>query len=74
VEEDRSEHPVFERAARLLDERGRDLASGRIRVAADRAGVVVAFPRKPLIHVSSLALLAVAVVVGIRRSRRRAGR
>jgi hypothetical protein len=51
----------IDQAARLLDERGREL--GRVRVAAGRSGVVVAFPRDPMLHVSWLALAAVTGLV-----------
>jgi hypothetical protein len=57
-------------AARLLDERGRDV--GRLRVAAGRSGVVVAFPRDPMVHVSWLVLAAMtglAVAIKLRRAR-----
>jgi hypothetical protein len=58
----------IDQAARLLDERGRGL--GRVRVAAGRSGVVVAFPRDPMLHVSWLALAAVTgLVVAIRLRR-----
>ena len=53
----------------LLAERGHDLASGRIRIAAGRSGVAVGFPQKPLIHVSWFALAGIVVFVAVRRRR-----
>jgi hypothetical protein len=58
---------VFQPSERLLDERGHLLA-GRIRIAAGKSGVVVGFPRDPLIHVSWSALAALAALIVVRRS------
>jgi hypothetical protein len=55
-------------AARLLDDRGREF--GRVRVAAGRSGVVVAFPRDPMVHISWLVLAAMTgLVVAIKLRR-----
>jgi hypothetical protein len=61
----------FDDVESLLAERGHDLASGRIRIAAGPSGVAVGFPQKPLIHVSWWALGGVVLFVGVRRRRRR---
>ena len=61
----------FDDIESLLAERGHDLASGRIRIAAGRSGVAVGFPQKPLIHVSWFALVGIVVCVGLWRRRRR---
>lgn len=55
---------------RLLAERGHDFAFGRIRVAAGRSGIAVAFPDKPMIHVSWWPLAACAVFACVRRRQR----
>ena len=55
----------------LLAARGRDLAHGRIRVAVGRSGVAVAFPRRPMIHVSWWALVPLAALPAARVVRRR---
>jgi hypothetical protein len=58
----------IDQAARLLEERGHEF--GRVRVAAGRSGVAVAFPRDPMVHVSWLVLAAMAgLVVAIRLRR-----
>jgi hypothetical protein len=62
--------PPLERAERLLADRGRDFASGRVRVAVGRSGVAVGFPRDPLIHLSWWALATVGALYAFRRRRR----
>jgi hypothetical protein len=62
----------FDDIESLLTERGHDLASGRIRVAAGRSGVAVGFPQKPLIHISWWAFAGIVLVVGVKRRHRRA--
>jgi hypothetical protein len=76
VESDPSTDPGerFDQVELLLAERGHDLASGRIRVAAGRSGVAAGFPTRPLIHVSWWALAPVVLFAVIRRNRRRATR
>jgi hypothetical protein len=69
VDDEHPYPPVFDHAERLLAERGRDLASGRIRVAAGRTGVVLGFPRRPLIHVSWFVVAGLALFLAIRRTR-----
>jgi MYXO-CTERM domain-containing protein len=54
----------------LLAERGHDLAGGRVRVAAGPSGIAVGFPKDPMLHLSWWALLAFALVAGLRRRRR----
>jgi hypothetical protein len=51
----------LERAERLLDDHGRRI--GPIRVAANRSGVALAFPRDPMLHVSWLALAAISGLI-----------
>lgn len=61
----------LEQAERLLTERGRPL--GPVRVAAGRSGLVLGFPRDPMVHVSWIAVTAISglIVAGrLRRSRR----
>jgi hypothetical protein len=62
----------FDDIEALLAERGYELASGRIRVAAGRSGVALGFPQRPLIHVSWWAVAGIVLLVGVRRRHRRA--
>ena len=48
----------LEQGERLLSDRGRQL--GPVRVAAGRSGVVLGFPRDPMLHVSWIALAAIS--------------
>jgi hypothetical protein len=59
----------FDDLDRLLAERGHDLASGRIRIAAGRSGVAVGFPKAPLIHLAWWALVPLALVAAARLAR-----
>jgi hypothetical protein len=53
---------------RLLDTRGRTI--GPVRIAAGRSGVVLGFPRDPMIHLSWLALIvAGGLIIATRRRR-----
>jgi MYXO-CTERM domain-containing protein len=54
----------------MLAERGHDLGFGRIRVAAGPSGIAVGFLEDPMLHVSWWALLALALLAGLRRRRR----
>jgi hypothetical protein len=56
----------------LLAEKGRDIGVGGARVAVGRSGIAVGLPNDSIIHLSWLALSAVAfVVVVVRRFRSR---
>jgi MYXO-CTERM domain-containing protein len=59
----------FDELEHVLAARGRDV--GRMRVAAARSGIVVGFPKDPLIHVSWWVLAAAGVLAAVRRRRRR---
>jgi hypothetical protein len=59
----------LDQAERLLVERGRPI--GPVRVAAGRSGLVLGFPRDPMVHVSWIALTAITgliVAIRLRRS------
>jgi hypothetical protein len=58
----------FDELEQLLAARGRDI--GRMRVAPARSGIVVGFPKDPLLHVSWWILSAAGVLVVMRRRRR----
>jgi hypothetical protein len=58
----------IDQAERLLSDRGRQI--GRVRVAAGRSGVVLAFPRDPMVHVSWIALAAISGLVAAIKLRR----
>ena len=63
----------LDQAERLLAEHGRDIGSGRVRIAAGRSGIAVGFPRDPMLHVSWWVLVAIAVWSGVRLGRKLAG-
>jgi hypothetical protein len=54
----------------LLEAQGHNIGSTRVRIAVARSGVVVGFPRDPMIHVSWWVLLAAAVLARAGRRRR----
>lgn len=61
----------LDQAERLLTERGRPI--GPVRVAANRSGLVLGFPRDPMVHVSWIAVTAISglfVAVWLQRSKR----
>jgi hypothetical protein len=68
----RPEHVID--AERLLDERGRDLGVGRVRVAFGRSGVAIGFPRDPMLHVSWWVLAVIAALASVRFASRRSVR
>ena len=47
----------------LLADKGRDIGFGGARVAVGRSGIAVGLPNASIIHVSWLALSAVAIVI-----------
>ena len=59
--------PGLDNAERMLEERG--IALGPVRIAAGRSGVVIGFPKDPMVHVSWWALAV--IVVAFRLLRRR---
>ncbi|HEU5243336.1 MAG TPA: hypothetical protein VFU33_02950 [Gaiellaceae bacterium] len=58
----------IDQAERLLRDRGRQI--GAVRVAAGRSGVVLGFPRDPMVHVSWIALAAISGLFAALRLRR----
>jgi hypothetical protein len=57
-------------ADRLLAECGHDFGLFRMRVAAGRSGIVVGFPRDPMLHISWAVLAGLATLVVVLRARR----
>jgi hypothetical protein len=56
----------FDELEHALAARGRDL--GRMRVATVRSGIVVGFPRDPMIHISWLVVAGLGALAVLRRA------